>query len=116
MPCYLYVAGPGLALTTRIKALGAVRVLGSGDTADDGYLVCDPLVYNQALASRFTLGERIMGKRIFYAGLVVLGACWLMACTPKVGSEDWCNAMNDKAKGDWSMNEAADFAKHCVLQ
>jgi len=105
-----------MAVTTRIKALGAGRVLWSGDTPNDGYLVCGPLVYNRAFAGRFTLGEMFMRKRVFYAGLMVLGAWLLMACTPKVGSEDWCNAMNDTPKGDWSMNDAADFAKHCVLK
>lgn len=39
----------------------------------------------------------------------------LGACEPEVGSEDWCNEMKEKPKGDWSANEAADFTKHCVL-
>ena len=39
----------------------------------------------------------------------------LAACSPEVGSEDWCSDMKEKPKGDWSTNEAADFAKHCVL-
>ena len=33
----------------------------------------------------------------------------------EVGSEEWCADMKEKPKGDWSANEAADFAKHCVL-
>ena len=37
------------------------------------------------------------------------------ACSPEVGSEAWCQDMKDKPKGDWTANEAADFAKHCVL-
>ncbi len=36
-------------------------------------------------------------------------------CSPEVGSKEWCDAMKEKPKGDWSANEAADFAKHCVL-
>jgi hypothetical protein len=39
----------------------------------------------------------------------------LAACEPEVGSPDWCEAMKEKPKGDWSANEAGDFAKHCVL-
>ena len=46
--------------------------------------------------------------------LVVIGL-FLTACSPEVGSEDWCADMKEKPKGDWSANEAADFAKHCVL-
>ncbi len=36
-------------------------------------------------------------------------------CSPEVGSKEWCEVMKEKPKGDWSANEAADFAKHCVL-
>lgn len=46
--------------------------------------------------------------------LAVIGL-FLSACAPEVGSEDWCADMKEKPKGDWSVNEAADFAKHCVL-
>ena len=38
------------------------------------------------------------------------------ACSPEVGSEKWCEKMEDKPKGDWSANEAADYAKHCLLR
>ena len=37
------------------------------------------------------------------------------ACSPEVGSKDWCAQMKQKPKGDWSSNELADYAKHCVL-
>lgn len=40
----------------------------------------------------------------------------LAACTPEVGSEAWCEAMDEKPKGDWSMNEATEYAKSCVLR
>lgn len=39
----------------------------------------------------------------------------LSACSPKVGSEAWCQQMKEKPKGDWTVNEMADFAKHCIL-
>ena len=45
-------------------------------------------------------------------------ACLLLAlsaCAPEVGSERWCQAMEEKSKGDWTANEAMDYAKHCVL-
>ena len=32
------------------------------------------------------------------------------------GSEAWCEDMEDKEKGDWTVNEASDFAKHCILK
>ena len=46
------------------------------------------------------------------AGLLVLS---LSGCA-QVGSERWCSNMKEKAKADWTANEAADFAKHCILK
>ena len=39
----------------------------------------------------------------------------LTACAPKVGSPEWCAKMQEKPKGNWTANEAADFLKHCVV-
>ena len=50
---------------------------------------------------------------LLFAVLAFLGAT--TACSPEVGSEQWCNNLKEKPKGDWSANEAADFAKHCIL-
>lgn len=33
----------------------------------------------------------------------------------KVGSPEWCDNMDDKPKGDWTGNEAGDYAKYCLL-
>lgn len=48
---------------------------------------------------------------------VVLAALSTLAgCAPEVGSPRWCDAMRDKPRGDWSANEALEFARSCVLQ
>lgn len=39
----------------------------------------------------------------------------LAACAPKVGSERWCANMRDKPRGDWTANEALDYARHCIV-
>lgn len=39
----------------------------------------------------------------------------LAACAPEVGSEKWCQQLEDKPKGDWTANEAGNYAKHCVF-
>lgn len=39
----------------------------------------------------------------------------LAACSPEVGSKEWCEYLKAKPKGDWSANEAKDFAQHCIL-
>ena len=40
---------------------------------------------------------------------------FLSACSPEPGSEKWCAAMKEKPKGEWTANEAGDYAKYCVL-
>jgi hypothetical protein len=40
----------------------------------------------------------------------------LLGCTPEVGSEKWCTQLNEKPKGEWTANEAADYAKHCIFR
>ena len=39
----------------------------------------------------------------------------LTACAPEVGSEHWCGQIDETPKGDWTANEAADYARHCLL-
>ncbi|MFB9355600.1 DUF3012 domain-containing protein [Sneathiella chinensis] len=48
------------------------------------------------------------------AGVVVM-AFTISACSPEVGSKEWCEDMKEKPKGDWTPNELTDFTKHCVL-
>ncbi len=40
----------------------------------------------------------------------------LAACAPEVGSEGWCKQMGEKPKGDWTANETADYARHCLFE
>jgi len=55
-------------------------------------------------------------SRIRYILTVFLLSIALSGCTPPVGSEAWCKQMKDKDAGDWSTNEASDYAKHCLFQ
>ena len=48
--------------------------------------------------------------------LMLLILAGVAGCTPEVGSEKWCTMMAEKPKGDWSANEAADYAKHCIFK
>ena len=41
---------------------------------------------------------------------------FLLACSPSVGSEAWCEKMNETAKGDWSTNDATAYAKNCLFK
>jgi len=47
--------------------------------------------------------------------LICLIGFSLQGCAPKIGSEEWCKDMKKKPKGDWTMTETKDFAKHCIL-
>ena len=48
--------------------------------------------------------------------LVLAFTAGLSACAPEVGSDAWGKQMKEKPKGDWTANEAADYAKHCVFK
>nr|WP_194436418.1 DUF3012 domain-containing protein [Vibrio fluminensis] len=47
--------------------------------------------------------------------LIALGLMLFVVGCTEVGSEEWCEDMKQKAKGDWTANEATDFAKHCIF-
>ena len=53
--------------------------------------------------------------RLTHIAILVLVAS-LVACAPEVGSEEWCEDVAGKSKGDWTANEAKEFAKSCVLK
>ncbi|MEK9803240.1 MAG: DUF3012 domain-containing protein [Curvibacter sp.] len=48
--------------------------------------------------------------------LLIATLTLLSACSPEIGSQAWCDNMKDKPKGDWTANEAADYAKHCLFK
>jgi Protein of unknown function (DUF3012). len=47
-------------------------------------------------------------------GLFLIMVC--TACSPEVGGPKWCAAMKKKPEGDWTLNEAKDYAKHCLFK
>lgn len=71
--------------------------------------------------SRMAAGsnERMNGAgamRSLRRAVVLIGVTtWLAACAPEVGSPRWCEAMREKPRGDWTANEALEFARSCVL-
>ena len=52
-------------------------------------------------------------KNIIFVGFI---ACLLSACKPEVGSDEWCKALEEKHKADWTAREAKDYAKHCIFK
>jgi len=46
----------------------------------------------------------------------IVVAMMLSACSPKVGSKEWCAAMKEKPRGEWTSNEIRDYAEHCLFK
>ncbi len=62
------------------------------------------------------MAEGAGGMRGLKRATVLLAVtAWLSACAPEVGSPRWCEAMREKPRGDWTANEALEFARSCVL-
>ena len=48
--------------------------------------------------------------------LVLATSLCLSSCAPKVGSPEWCEKMETKDKGEWTLNDAKDYARYCILK
>ena len=46
--------------------------------------------------------------------LLLTGFLLLTSCA-KVGSPAWCKNMEEKPKGDWTVNEAGDYTRYCLV-
>ncbi|MCK5480665.1 MAG: DUF3012 domain-containing protein [Gammaproteobacteria bacterium] len=53
--------------------------------------------------------------KYYYLVITALALSLVTACSAEIGSEAWCAAMQEKPAGDWTANEASDFAKHCIF-
>lgn len=51
-------------------------------------------------------------KKLLLTGMLLL----LAGCGPEVGSKAWCSDMKKKNKGDWTLEESKNFAKHCLFK
>ncbi len=55
-------------------------------------------------------------RRVLTVAVMLVALFTLSACAPEVGSDAWCKQMKEKPKGEWTANEAGDFARHCLLK
>jgi hypothetical protein len=39
----------------------------------------------------------------------------LAACEPKPGTAKWCQALEDKPKSEWSLEDGKTYASRCVI-
>ena len=56
------------------------------------------------------------GDRMHRLLSLIVTLTLLTGCSPEVGSQAWCDQLKDKPKGDWTANEATDYAKHCLFK
>lgn len=47
--------------------------------------------------------------------LLILSLLSICGCAPEMGSREWCKAMGNKAKLDWTAEETAFYTKYCLL-
>lgn len=52
----------------------------------------------------------------FMLSCFILSTFVLSGCSPKVGSVEWCEMMQKKDKGEWTLQETKDYAKHCLFK
>jgi hypothetical protein len=38
----------------------------------------------------------------------------LSACSPEVGSREWCDALRKKPQMNWTAEELKNFTKYCI--
>lgn len=55
-------------------------------------------------------------KRMLSVAVAIAAFSGLAGCAPEVGSEKWCKQLDEKPKGEWTANEAGDYAKHCIFR
>ena len=48
--------------------------------------------------------------------LAIIIIALLGACSPEVGSDDWCKSLKEKNVSDWTSQEAKDFTKYCIFK
>ena len=58
--------------------------------------------------------ERTM-RSLWRATMLACVTALVVGCAPEVGSPRWCEAMREKPRGDWTANEALEFARSCVF-
>ncbi len=53
--------------------------------------------------------------KLLRAACLMIPLAGLMACTAEPGSEAWCETKKSEKKSEWSMDDAATYARNCVI-
>lgn len=49
------------------------------------------------------------------APVILVTVFLITACGDRVGSEAWCDKLDQKPKSEWTLEETGDYTKYCVL-
>ncbi|NQY27738.1 MAG: DUF3012 domain-containing protein [Piscirickettsiaceae bacterium] len=55
-------------------------------------------------------------KKLSLVTIILSFTTIISACSAEIGSEKWCDNMKEMPKGEWTMNDAGDFTKFCILR
>jgi hypothetical protein len=50
------------------------------------------------------------------AATALIALSTLTACAPEVGSKPWCEQLEEKPKGEWTLDETGEYAKSCIIR
>lgn len=46
--------------------------------------------------------------------LIAAVGAFLSACSPEVGSKEWCESLRKKPKAEWTAEEVKGFTLYCI--
>lgn len=47
---------------------------------------------------------------------IALLTSFITGCSPEVGSNKWCEKMDETPKGEWTTNDVKAYAESCVFR
>jgi hypothetical protein len=55
-------------------------------------------------------------KHLTIVARSLIFAVAVVACSPEVGSDKWCAKIKETDKGQWTADDASNYAKHCIFK
>lgn len=53
-------------------------------------------------------------EKVFRIAWVVVVLFYATSCAPVVGSDEWCNNLMDKPRGEWTKEDVKGTANYCI--
>ena len=62
------------------------------------------------------LSEVVLTRLFVKVAIAILAISSIAACSPEVGSDEWCSDLKEKPKGEWTANELKEFTANCIFK